>query len=199
MTTFFNEALKKRRSIYSLGKDLPQKNAEIVEIIKEAIKESPSAFNSQSVKAVITFGASSDAIWDITADILETQVPKEAFAKTKEKLASFAAGQGTILFYTDTAIVKGLQDKFPLYAQNFPIWAEQALGGAQQAVWTALAQEGIGASLQHYNPLIDDALAAKFDVPTSWQLRGQMPFGSIKQEAQAKDYLADEERFKIFE
>ena len=31
-----------------------------------------------------------------------------------------------------------------------------AAGMLQLAVWTALAEKGLGASLQHYNPLIDD-------------------------------------------
>ena len=197
MTTFI-EALKKRRSIYVLGKELKQEPKEITKIIQAAIKHSPSAFNSQSVRAVITFDEASDYIWDVTTEILEKQISKEAFASTKEKLASFKAGKGTILFYTDEAIVKDLQEKFPLYAINFPLWAEQALGGAQQAVWTALAQENIGASLQHYNPLIDEVLAEKFAIPTNWRLAAQMPFGEIKQPAQAKEFLAEKDVFKVF-
>lgn len=197
--TDYLDILKKRRSIYAIGKNVNQSNQTISSIITSAIKHSPSAFNSQSVKAVITFDEASDKIWDITAEVLEAKIGTEKFQPTKAKLASFKAGKGTILFFTDKQIVKNLQERFPLYAANFEIWAEQALGGAQQAVWTALAQAEIGASLQHYNPLIDEKIAKEFSLPAHWELKGQMPFGSIEQLPEAKEFLADEERFIIFE
>ena len=46
---------------------------------------------------------------------------------------------------------------FPVCRQ-FPIWSEQASGIVQFAVWTALAEAGISASLQDYNPVVDDAV-----------------------------------------
>ena len=84
-----------------------------------------------------------------------------------------------------------------LYADNFADWAEQGIGGAQQAVWTALAEQQIGASLQHYNPLIDDAIHQAFNLPDSWQLRAEMPFGSIEAPAGNKDFRDDSEKFKL--
>ena len=47
--------------------------------------------------------------------------------------------------------MKNLQDSFPLYADNFPVWSEQATGLTQANVWTALAQE---ISAQTYNTTI---------------------------------------------
>lgn len=69
---------------------------------------------------------------------------------------SFKAGYGTVLFFEDQSIVKSLQEQFALYADNFPIWSQQTSGMHQLVVWTALEGEGLGATLQHYNPLIDD-------------------------------------------
>lgn len=199
MSEYLN-TMKQRRSIYALGKNVKQSQQELVELIEAAIKQSPTAFNSQSVKAVITFGKSSDKVWDITADELKKLVADEAaFAKTKEKLDAFKASFGTVLFYTDEDIVHGLEKQFPLYANNFAGWAEQAIGGAQQAVWSLLSEQGLGANLQHYNPVIDDQVAKAFDVPASWKLRGQLNFGSIEAPAGAKDYLADDQRFKVFD
>lgn len=199
MSEYLN-TMKQRRSIYALGKNVKQSQQELVELIEAAIKQSPTAFNSQSVKAVITFGKSSDKVWDITADELKKLVADEAaFAKTKEKLDAFKASFGTVLFYTDEDIVHGLEKQFPLYAKNFAGWAEQAIGGAQQAVWSLLSEQGLGANLQHYNPVIDDQVAKAFDVPASWKLRGQLNFGSIEAPAGAKDYLADDQRFKVFD
>ncbi|OXC10660.1 hypothetical protein AYP76_00910 [Ligilactobacillus agilis] len=102
-----------------------------------------------------------------------------------------------MVFFTDTDVVKQLEKSFPLYADNFEDWAEQGIGGAQQAVWVALAQEGIGASLQHYNPLIDEMIAEEFDLPNNWKLRAQMPFGSIEAPASPKDFIEDKERFRV--
>lgn len=122
----------------------------------------------------------------MTEDALKPLTPAEAFPNTQAKLQGFAAGAGTILFFEDTDIVKNLQDSFPLYADNFPVWSEQATGLTQANVWTALAQENIGANLQHYNPVIDEAVAAEWSIPANWNLRAQMVIGSIEAPAGEK-------------
>ena len=58
--------------------------------------------------------------------------------------------------------------EFALYADNFPVWSEQAGGMAQLSVWAALANAGVGASLQHYNPLVDADVAREWNIPASW-------------------------------
>lgn len=40
------EFLKKRRSIYAIGRNIELNNEEITELIKGAVKNSPTAFNS---------------------------------------------------------------------------------------------------------------------------------------------------------
>lgn len=197
MSKQFLEALKKRRSQYALGKDLPLAEQEVTEIIKEAIRQSPSAFNSQSSRAVILYGAQHEKFWDIVKNELQKIVPAENFAPTEAKVNSFAAGAGTVLFYEDQDVVKGLQENFALYADNFPIWSEHSTGIAQFAVWTALAEANIGASLQHYNPLPDAAVAAEWNIPASWKLRAQMPFGSHQGEFLEKEFMADADRFIV--
>lgn len=190
--------LKKRRTQYALGKALPQSQGAVEALIKEAIRLSPSSFNSQSSRAVILFGEASEKLWQITSDALRAIVPAENFAPTEAKMQAFAAGAGTVLFYEDQATVKGLQENFPLYADNFPIFSEHSAGMAQISVWNALADAGLGASLQHYNPVIDDAVAAAFNVPASWKLRAQMPFGSHEAPFAEKTFIADEGRFLTY-
>lgn len=181
MNSTFNKLTAQRRSIYALGDQLTNSPEEIYDLIITAIKNSPTAFNSQTVRAVVLFGKSSDKVWDIVEVALKEVVKDpQAFAKTQQKIASFRAGFGTVLFLTETDTVHELEKQFPAYADNFADWAEQGIGGAQQAVWTALAEQQIGASLQHYNPLIDDAIHQAFNLPDSWQLRAEMPFGSIE-------------------
>ena len=121
----------------------------------------------------------------------------DAFAQTSAKIDSFKAAYGTVLYFTDMDVVHNLEKQFPAYADNFYDWSEQAMGNTNFAVWTALAENGLGASLQHYNPLIDEAIAAEFDVPASWKLRAEMPFGSIEAPAGDKEFMADDDRFKV--
>lgn len=198
MNSQFNSLAANRRSIYALGDNLSQTPEEIFDLVKQTIKNSPTAFNSQTVRAVVLFGKSSDKVWEIVEDALRKIAKSpDAFEQTKSKIDSFKAGYGTILYFTDTTIVHQLENDYPSYAANFANWAEQGLGGAQQAVWTALAEQGIGASLQHYNPLIDNAIHQVFNLPADWQLRAEMPFGSIEAPAGEKAQLDDEEMFKL--
>ncbi len=133
-------------------------------------------------------------------DRLKAEVPNEAaYAKTQAKIAAFKAAYGTILYLTDDAIVKQLEHDFPLYADNFATWAEQAQGSSQLNVWVALANNGIGANLQHYNPIIDDLVKSAFALPANWTLRAQMPFGSIVQPAQPKTTMAKADQFMVLD
>ncbi|HAQ0798363.1 TPA: nitroreductase family protein, partial [Enterococcus faecium] len=124
MTTF-TDTLKNRRSIYHLGRNVSLSNEELTTLIKEAIKESPTAFNAQSTRAVILFGDAHEKLWEITEEALRPLTPAEAFPNTQNKLAGFKNGYGTVLFFKDTDVVKGLQEQFELYADNFPDWSEQ--------------------------------------------------------------------------
>lgn len=193
----FLDIARKRRTQYALGRDLPISKEQVTDLIKEAIRLAPSSFNSQSSRALILHGAESVKFWEIVKDELRKIVPADAFPTTEEKIDGFAAGAGTVLFYEDREPVKALQEKFPLYADNFPVWSEHATGIAQYAVWMALAEAGIGASLQHYNPLPDARVAQEWDIPESWVLRAQMPFGSHAGEIGDKTFVDDAIRFRV--
>ena len=169
-----------RRSVYALGKNLPISEQEIIEIIDNAVKYSPSAFNSNTAHAVVLLGDNHQKLWDITyAELAKLLPTDEAKATTKGKIDNFAVAYGTILFFEDHNIVKDLQEQFPSYADNFPIWSEQSTGIASFAVWNALAEAGVGANIQHYNPLIDEKVAKEWNIPSNLVLRAQMPFGEI--------------------
>lgn len=199
MANSFLEQIKNRRSIYTLGRNISHDPDQLVTLILEVVKQCPSSFNSQSSRAVVLLGDHHLKLWEITKSVLQKIVDPEAFKKTEAKIdGSFGAGFGSVLFYEDTSVVKEMQEQFPSYAENFPVWSEHSTGIAQFAVWTALAQEGIGASLQHYNPLIDEPVAKEWEIPADWLLRAQMPFGSIEAPAGEKTYIDDAERFRIF-
>ncbi|WP_151777447.1 nitroreductase family protein [Acinetobacter brisouii] len=194
----FIDQIEKRRTIYAIGNNVTVPNAELEALIKKTIRLSPSSFNSQSSRAVILFDASHVKFWEIVRETLRKIVPEAAFEATSNKINSFAAGKGTVLFYEDQDVIKDLQEKFAAYADNFPVWSEHSSAIAQFAVWTALSEQGVGASLQHYNPIVDAETAETFAVPASWKLRAQLVFGSIEAPAGEKTFMDDEVRFKTF-
>ena len=199
MSKDFNDLIKNRRSIYAIGKNVKFSADEVAELIQTTVANSPSAFNSQTSRVVILFNQEHQKYWDIVKEVIKPFAPnEEAAAATNAKIDSFAAGFGTALFFEDQDVVKTLQDQFPGYADNFPIWSEQSTGIAQFAVWTALAEQGIGASLQHYNPLVDEKVAAQWNLPANWKLRAQLVFGSIEASAGEKEYMDRAQRFRVF-
>lgn len=195
----FFDAVKVRRSHYALTKEKIVNEDKILEIVKEAVTHTPSAFNSQSARVVVLFDGQSDSLWEIVKEELKKIVPEKAFAKTEEKIdGSFKSGFGTILFFEDMTIIEGLQEKFPLYSDNFPIWSNHSAGMHQFVIWTALSAEGLGASLQHYNPVIDATVKKEWKIPEKWKLLAQMPFGKPIDELEEKEVIPLEERVRVY-
>lgn len=200
MANEFLNLIEQRRTIYALAKNVVQTPEYLTDLIQRTIRESPSSFNSQSSRAVILFNAEHEKFWNFVKQELQAYATDEAAAaKTAAKMDSFAAGLGTILFFEDMSVIEDLQTRFALYAENFPIWAEHSTAMAQFATWTALHTEGLGASLQHYNPIVDQQVHKEWDIPQNWKLRAQLVFGSIEAEAKAKTYIENAERFKVFQ
>ncbi len=190
---------EKRRSIYALSDQLPVSNDEVVKIVEHAVLHTPSSFNSQSTRVVVLFGDDHHKLWDMTEETLRVIVgDEEAFKSTKDKIAGFRAGAGTVLFFEDKAVVRGMQEAAPLYADNFPIWATQTNAMHQYVIWTALASIDVGANLQHYNPVIDQKVASTWNIDADWELKAQMVFGKIEQPAGDKEFKPLDERMKVF-
>lgn len=191
-------ALENRRSIYGISKNSPISDERIIELVKIGVNHTPAAYNSQSQKVVVLFGEQHDKVWDIAMETLRKIVPEAQFAGTEKKINSFKAGYGTILYFCDDAMTEDLQTNFPLYKDVFPVWAQQQTAMLQLAMWTLLESEGLGATLQHYNPLIDEEVRVAFDLPKNWQLIGQMPFGTPTSLAGPKVFADIDERVKVF-
>lgn len=190
---------EKRRSIYALSNQLPVSNDEIVKLVEHAVLHTPSAFNSQSTRIVVLFGEDHKKLWDITEETLKVIVgDDEKFQGTKDKIAGFRAGAGTVLFFEDKGVVRNMQEAAPLYADKFPIWAHQTSAMHQYVIWTALAGIDVGANLQHYNPVIDQRVADAWDIAEDWELNAQMVFGAIEQPAGDKAFQPIDERMKVF-
>lgn len=199
MAKDFFTALKDRRSYYGISKEQVISDQRIQEIVEEAVKYTPTSFNSQTSRAVVLLGEHHDKLWNITEGILREVVGnEEQFKSTAEKMNGFRSGYGTVLFFEDNNVVAGLQQQFEAYADNFPIWSNQSNGMLQLVVWTALEQEGLGASLQHYNPLIDEKVKNEWNIPEHWKLIAEMPFGKPTFQPGEKEFQPVEERVKTF-
>jgi predicted oxidoreductase (fatty acid repression mutant protein) len=198
MERTFKDAIKHRRSYYAIANQSPASDAEIEEMIAFAVTHVPSAFNSQTTRVVLLLGDEHAKLWGIVKETLRQIVPADAFGATERKIDSFGAGYGSVLFFEDQSVIKSHQENFPLYADNFPVWSEQTSGMHQLAVWTLLEDAGFGASLQHYNPLIDGEVRRVWSLPESWRLRAQMPFGTPTAEPAPKTFLPVKERFSVF-
>ena len=197
MSTFVS-AISARRSQYALIDAAALSDSEIVDLIRSVAGEVPSAFNAQPQRAVVLFGEDHHRLWAIVHDALRAVVKDDtAFAATEQKVAGFDAAHGTILYFDDTTVTTNLQERFPSYAANFPVWAQQANGMLQFAVWSALAEAGIGANVQHYNPLIDDAVRDAFGIPADWKLIAQMPFGEVTAPAGEREHMPLDEQVQV--
>ena len=191
-------AIQSRRSIYALGRSVSVSNERIIELVGEAIRHVPSAFNMQDQRAVVLFGDHHEKLWSIVLEALRERVPADKFVGTSEKISGFSAAFGTVLFFNDSATVQKMQNQFAAYAENFETWSAQQQGMTQYAVWTLLEENGLGANLQHYNPIIDAAVREAWDIPADWTLRAQLVFGSVEAPAGEKEFLPLSERLKVF-
>jgi predicted oxidoreductase (fatty acid repression mutant protein) len=185
------ESLEKRRTYYAISSSLPADEKKVEELVESLTELVPDAFNMKSARVIVAFDDTHRTLWDRIYDAFSGKV-------AREKIDSFRAGAGTILYFYDEAVVRSMQEKFPRYAENFPIWAQQANGMLQISVWSGLRELEIGASLQHYNPVIDDAVRKLFDVPEDWKLVAQMPFGGIVSEPDAKEKEDISKRVSFF-
>lgn len=186
-----NDSIAVRRSYYQLNRNLPVNEQMVTKLVKRFTELTPDAFNMKSARVVVVMHKNQDELWDAIYDVFGGKV-------AREKIDGFKAAYGTILYFYNENTVKGMQEKFPRYAENFPIWANQANGMLQFAIWCGLKDLGIGANLQHYNPVIDAKVKEMFNLPEAWKLVAEMPFGGIVAEPEPKDNEDISKRVRIF-
>lgn len=193
----FKKALEARRSIYALSAEEVVPDDLVEALVAHAVEFTPSAYDARSQRVVLLIGDRYRRLWGFVLEALRKIVPAASFPRTEAKIGGFAAGRGTVLFYDDTAVTDGLAKANPLYARNFERWAVEQGGMLQGNVWVALAEVGYGASLQHYNELIEEDVKKAFEVPVSWKLSAQMPFGKAAAEPKQKVFQPLEKRFLV--
>ena len=71
-------------------------------------------------------------------------------------------------------------------------------GGGKRTALKMLEDAGLGASLQHYNPLIDDTVHAEWKLNPKWELVAQMPFGAPTKSPGPKEIGPIKQKVLIF-
>lgn len=192
------DSLTRRRSIYALGHTRIVTDFCLEDTLKDCLKNCPTPFNAQSARLVLLLNQQHTNFWKLVLQKVLAVTPLGKKDSTAQKINSFAAAYGTILFFEDLSVLEQLQKDFPLYQKNMHDWTFEANGMLQYMVWQALAENEIGASLQHYNELIEEDVKKMLGLPDSWKILAQMPFGSIEKTPAEKTFLPLEKRFKIF-
>ncbi|MEY9971749.1 putative oxidoreductase (fatty acid repression mutant protein) [Lysinibacillus sp. RC46] len=196
-TTNLKDAIINRRSIRKVKKNAAITKEKIEELLKVSV-HAPSSFNMQSGRVVVLMDNEHEKFWDIVKETLRARVPAENFAATEERLQGFTDGVGTILFFENQATIKQMQENAPSYKEQFPFWSHQGNAMLQYATWMSLTTEGIGASIQHYNPIIDEEVKETWNIPAEWSLVAQMPFGEPNEQPGDKTSLPFEDVVKFY-
>lgn len=188
------ETIKKRRSIRKLKKS----NAVSMEVIEEILRTAmyvPSAFNMQSYRIIALEGRDHDDLWNIVEEMLIDKMGKEKYIErgTGNKIQGFRGGNGTLLVFEDEKVLDEKREKFKSYREQVPSWSYQGSGIFQYAIWLQLVEAGLSASLQHYNPMIDERVKKRFKVDESWSLISQIPYGLKDEELEPREFVPFEQ------
>lgn len=186
----FVEILKKRRSRYVLNGDVKVGRDEIIDVIENVTHLVPDAFDMKSQRVVALFDKNHEKFWDSVFDVFGGKV-------SREKIDMFKNAYGTLLFFYDMNVVESMKKAAPSYADRFETWARESGGMLQFSLWTAFSDMNLGASLQHYNPVIDEKIKEMFDIPESFVLTSQLVFGNVLQDVDPKGDENISDRVKV--
>lgn len=178
--TNIEKSLQNRRTIYSLDKNIKSNEEEITNTIKNITELTPDAYGIRSQRVVVIFKDDHDKLWDKVGEVFNGKA-------AEDKINMFKSGYGTVLYFSDEDTLKKASEDTGAEIERFEHWAAQSIGMLELNVWTALEELGLGANIQHYNPVIDDAVKEMFDIPKSWKLDAQMVFGNKTADPDPKD------------
>lgn len=192
------DLVKKRRSIYTLGKNSQYSQKEIEDRIREVAKHLPSAFNVQSTRVVVLFDEANTKFWDHIYDVQKDVLEGGMKDWMTGVVNGAKSGIGTVLFFEEKDAVK----QMPANGERQEAYKQNNNAIAQYAIWLALTEMDLGANLQHFNigyeQGFDKGTRELFNLPDSYEMIAQLPFGSIEQEPGEKERIDTNEQVKVF-
>lgn len=193
MTEFVN-LVNKRGSVYDIGKNSPYSAHDVADRIKEFSAKLPSAMNSQTTRFVLVEGEVNDKVWDMINKDQKTALSEDMYEMMAPRFDQAKKGLGTVLMFESRDAVEVL----PTSPERSQLYKENHHGIAAYAVWLALREMDLGASLQHHNVGFDQGYDKQIrdylDLPSDWEMLAQMPFGSIETEAEEKETMDVEDQ-----
>lgn len=191
----FAELLENRRSQYVIGANTDVTAEQVAEALKNVVPHVPTAFNSQSSRLVVASGENNAKLWDLIKDVQSKVLPEETFNYMAPIMDGARNAVGTVLFFEDRDAV---ENGIPANDERRYVYKNHASANAQFATWLTLTDLGLGATLQHFNigyeQGFDRAIRELLDLPESWELVAEMPFGSIEAPAAEKEVITAEEQ-----
>lgn len=193
----FLDLVEKRRTVYALGTDSEYSKEDIENRIREVVKQVPTAFNSQTTRVVVLFDEANDKFWDHIYDVQKNVLEGEMWDMMSGVMTGAKKGIGTVLFFEDKEAVEVM----PAQGARQEAYKQNNNANAQYAVWLALAEMDLGASLQHFNvgyeQGFDKGTKEMFNLPESYEMLAQMPFGSVEQEIGEKEHIDTDVQVKV--
>jgi len=195
----FLDLVEDRRSIYALGTNSDLSKAEIEDRIRKVVKQVPSASNSQTSRVVVLFDEANEKFWDHIYDVQKDVLEGDAWDMMSGVMLGAKDAMGTILFFEDLEAVEAM----PAPSTRQEVYKQNNAANVQYALWLALREMDLGASLQHFNvgyeQGFDKATKEMFDLPESYEMLAQMPFGSIEQEVDEKEHIDSDVQVRVIE
>lgn len=197
MSTFV-DLIEKRRTIYALGKNTEHTQEEVTARIREVVKQAPTAFNSQTTRVVVLFDEANEKFWDHIYDVQKDVLEGGMWDMMSGVMVGAKDAMGTVLFFEDQDAV----DEMPAQGVRGEAYKQNNNANSQYGVWLALAEMDLGASLQHFNvgyeQGFDKGTKEMFNLPESYEMLAQMPFGSVEQAAGEKEHIDTNVQVQVF-
>ncbi len=172
----FTQLARLRRSDYDIDDQVLLSKDEITEIIKDTISNSPTAYNAQSFQVLVLFDSKHDTFW--------------------KALNRPQPGFGTLILFADN---NAIEERMPTTADRQDIYKNQDSAILAYALWLALNNVELGVSLHHFNVGDDQFVRDLFNLPDSWEMLAQMPFGRVVNATPKKDRLPAENFLTILD
>lgn len=190
--------LTSRRSIYHIGRNTPVTAEEVTEKLQILIPTIPTAYHVESSRLIVASGQLHEKLWDTLHDSQKAFVDPERYEAIAPRFEQAKRGVGILLFFEDRAVV----DEMPTSPERQAAYKEQNSAMLTFASWLLLADLGLGASLHHFNIGYDlgydKVVRDLLDLPETYELMAEMPFGSIEAQPDEKARVSGDERVKLY-
>ncbi|MDO4680752.1 MAG: nitroreductase family protein [Aerococcus sp.] len=193
--TEFDQLLKERRSTYVMSANTSVSEDAIVSRLRENLQQVPTAYNAQTTRYVVLFGDANKKLWQHLYDVQKDVLQSDQWEQYGPVIESYQNVLGTVVFFEDQDALEHIPGgSRETYKQN-------NAGNGQLVTWLTLTELGLGATLNHFNigyaQGFDSKVRELFNLPDTYEMTAQMPFGAIEQAPYPKETISTDEQVKV--